>query len=435
MAESLSRELILPATRLGVPPRPSERQLTALAERSADVWSLSPREWATQQVVRLVVAEALRSRLAASVLPADPEQVTLAQAAHLFGPHVGLARQAFQLAVVEAVNAGVPAATDPLRESLRRVGVTGREPMRMVALGLDRLPTRAASQFWSSARTSSTLTAVVGAIAPDSRDVSGLDRSHLARADALVLAGGRTTAVSLGGRPREGGGSWLPVPVALTRRHRGYADEPRRAGDTGIEVGLRAEGWSEVFEVALDAVGASMLQIDLGSRPKGRASGAAEALAQRLVAAKDRTAVEVVASLRAIDPFVLEMFDHEVTSTDVRVAVPVPEDEPFVQLWMSPSALAGPLVTGSADLFFGGGAEVRSHGGKPPAARGTKKAAGAPPSKEGRRGPRPEGRRGGKGRPGRGPAPQPPTSPPPAPEPPAPPAPPAPQSPVDDASA
>lgn len=396
MAESLSRELILPATRLGVPARPSERQLTALAERSADVWSLSPREWATQQVVRLVVAEVLRSRLAAAAtLPADPEQVTLAQAAHLFGPHVGLARQAFQLAVVEAVNAGVPAAADPLRESLRRVGVTGREPMRMVALGLDRLPPRAAQQFWAAARTSSTLTAVVGAIAPDSRDVSGLDRSHLGRADALVLAGGRTTAVALGGRPRETGGSWLPVPVGLTRRHRGHAEEAGRGGqgghrtEHGVEVGLRAEGWSEVFEVALEAVGASMQQLDLGSRPKARGSAAAEALAQRLVAARNRTAVDVVASLRAIDPFVLEMFDHEVTTSDVRVAVPVPEDEPFVQLWMSPSALAGPLVTGAADLFLGGGAEIRSGGGRP----GGRPAAGG--------GSTSSRKRGGKARPGR----------------------------------
>ena len=59
MAESLSRELILPARRLAVPERPSDRQLAAAAARSADEWSTTPREWLTQQVVRLAVAAVL----------------------------------------------------------------------------------------------------------------------------------------------------------------------------------------------------------------------------------------------------------------------------------------------------------------------------------------------------------------------------------------
>ena len=103
------------------------------------------------------------------------------------------------------------------------------------------------------------------------------------------------------------------------------ADELARGGKGGpVEVVLRADGWTEVFETALDSLGAAMHQLDGGNRPKGRMSSVAESLTQRLVAARKRPVAEVVASLRAVDDFVLEMFDHQVAMTDVRVAVPVP---------------------------------------------------------------------------------------------------------------
>ena len=106
-----------------------------------------------------------------------------------------------------------------------------------------------------------------------------------------------------------------------------------------------------------------MRQIDGAGRGPGRNSALADALSQRLVAAKDRTVADVCASLRAIDPLALEMFDHQVTTTVVRVAVPVVEDDAFLQLWMPTSALAGPLFVGAADLFIGAGSDVRV--GKP----------------------------------------------------------------------
>src|SRR5438128_326760 len=103
MVDAVSRELILPALRLDVPPRPSKQQLTALAERSAGQWTTGPLAWATQQVVRLAVAAALQARLAPGpgragedAVPTDPEKVTLARLATLFRPHVGLAAQAFE---------------------------------------------------------------------------------------------------------------------------------------------------------------------------------------------------------------------------------------------------------------------------------------------------------------------------------------------------
>ncbi|WP_340539835.1 hypothetical protein [Nocardioides sp. GXZ039] len=371
MAESLSRELILPARRLGVPPRPSDRQLAVLAERSAEQWSISPRDWGTQQVVRLAVAAVLAAQAERSEV--DLATTSLADAARLFRPHVGLSTQAFRLAVVEAVNAGVPAAADPLRDALRRLGVTGREPLVMVDLGLDRVPGDGA-EFWKQARHSSTVTAVVDGVATGQHrsDLSRLDRRQLGRADALVLAGGKVTAVAIGSTPQPGG-SWVDVPIALTRPHRRSRDEQRgKKGGKGApeprEIVLRGEGWTEVFEIALDALGVAMHQLDTGQRPRGRSSTSIDALAHRLVAARKRTVADVVASLRAIDPMVLEMFDHQVDVTDVRVAVPVLDDDEFGRLWLSPEALAGPLILGSADLFFGGRVETRGPAG--PGGRG-----------------------------------------------------------------
>ncbi|GAA5144143.1 hypothetical protein GCM10023340_11250 [Nocardioides marinquilinus] len=404
MAESLSRELILPATRLAVPGRPSDRHMSVLAERSAGLWTVSPRDWATQQVVRLAVAALLSSR--AEKAGFDPAHVTLGQLAPAFAPHVPLAAQAYRLAVLEAVNAGVPAAADPLRDALRRLGVTGREPLVMVALGLDRVGADGGGdggkQFWQQARTSTTVTALVDAVMAhhgDSHragDVSRLDRRQLARADAVVLAGGRATPVALGTAP-SGGGSWLPIPVALTRP--AAARRPERGGDRGDkgprthEVPLRGEGWTEVFDTALDAVGAAMQQIDQGARSRGRAHGTADALANRLAAARKRTVAEVVESLRDIDPFVLEVFGDEVGVTDVRVAVPVVDDDALAGLWLSPQALAAPLVTGAADLFLGGRAEPRAQGGQ----RGGRGQQGGRP---GAPGPRPGGQPGQPGQPG-----------------------------------
>ncbi len=413
MAESVSREMILPAVRLDVPPRPSEKQVAAFAARSSEEWTTTPRTWVTQQVTRLAVAAILRSRLEQAAatphernpLPAELDQVTLGQLVAWFRPHVGLAGQAFQLGIVEAVNAGVPAAVDPLREGLRRMGVTGRDPLKMVALGADKVPERARGDFWNGVKTAPALTAVVDALLGSAHtgDVSGLDRSQLARADAVVLGGGRATAVSFGTRPREGKKTWLSVPLrfAPAARGRGHAEPPRRGdggrGDGEIEVGLRAGGWTEVFETALDAVGAAMAQLDAGGRPRGRgpASALGEALVQRLVAAKDRSVVEVCASLRAVDPLALEMFDHQVTTTAVRVAVPVVEDDAFMQLWLPTSALAGPLFTGSADLFLGEGAEVKAHGGKPTGNQ-SGKPSGKQSGKTGAKGNQPGGRQGGR---------------------------------------
>ncbi|WP_211348704.1 hypothetical protein [Nocardioides litoris] len=452
MAESLSRELILPARRLSVPEKPSDRQLAAAATRSTDVWTATPREWLTGQVVRLAIAAVIRSQVERSG-EAYADQATLGHVAKLFRPHVRLADQAFRLGVVEAVNAGVPAAADPLRDALRRLGVTGREPLVMVALGLDRVPDGQRDAFWQSVKGSATVTSVIDAIAANhagAADMSGLDRRMLARADAVVLAAGRVTPVSLVHPPAPTGG-WLQVPVALTKPHRPVADRGRGGGKGApagpIEVTLRADGWTEVFETALDAVSVAMHQLDGGSRPKGRSSAVVDSIVSRLLSARKRPVAEVLESLRAVDELVLEMFDHQVTTTDVRVAVPVLEDDAMASLWLSPEALAGPLVTGAADLFLGGRAEPRPQqqgGGRGP----------RPGGGGGGRGPRPGGQPGqpGQGRKGRGgrgqrpaaapaeapPAPEAPRAEAPAPEAPAPEAPaptPAPEAPGPEAPA
>jgi hypothetical protein len=364
MAESLSRELILPARRLSVPEKPTDRQLAAAATRSADEWSATPREWLTAQVVRLAIAAVLKAQVERSG-EAYADQATLGSAATLFRPHVRLADQAFRLGVVEAVNAGVPAAADPLRDALRRIGVTGREPLVMVALGLDRVPAGGGEAFWEAMRGSATVTSVVDAIAANhhgAADMSKLDRRMLNRADALVLAAGKVTPVSLIHPPAPSGG-WLQVPVALTKPHR---PTDRGKGGGPVEVTLRADGWTDVFETALDALSLAMHQLDGGSRPKGRTAPLVDSIVSRLLSARKRPVAEVVESLRRVDEFVLEMFDHQVGMADVRVAVPVLEDDTLAQLWLSPEALAGPLVTGAADLFLGGRSEPRQERGPRP---------------------------------------------------------------------
>ncbi len=392
MVDAVSREMILPALRLDVPPRPSEQQVSAFVELTADTWTSSPREWVTHQVTRLAVAAVLRARLdqAASLpterhpLPGDPEQVTLGELVAAFRPHVGLSAQAFQLGVIEAANAHVPAAVDPLREGLRRLGVTGRDPLKLVALGLDKVPARAAGDFFQGVRSAPALTALVDALAGSDRsDLSGLDRSQLARADAIVLGGGKATAVTIGTPPRgrEGqkGRPWLTVPLAVGRPTRGDGRGGSGSGGgagagggaSSVEVSLKSSGWVEVFETALDAVGSAMAQIDSGGKARlgsrgGRPDPLAEVIAQRLVAAKARTVAGVCASLRELDPLLLEMFDHQVVVTPVRVPVPVVEDDAFLQLWLPSSALAGPLFTGSPDLFLGEGSDVRMSGTRPP---------------------------------------------------------------------
>lgn len=429
MVDAVSREMILPALRLDVPARPSEQQVSAFVAGTADAWTTSPREWLTQQVTRLAVAAVLRARLdqASSLpterhpLPGDPEQVTLAQLVAAFRPHVGLSAQAFQLGVVEAVNAHVPAAVDPLREGLRRLGVTGRDPLKVIALGLDKVPGRATADFWNGVRTAPALTALVDALAGSaSSDLSGLDRSHLSRADAIVLGGGKATAITIGtagGRSRDGqkggsrGAAWLTVPLAVGRGSRGDARGSGAGGSggatgAGVEVGLRSSGWVEVFEAALDAVGSAMAQIDSGGKPRlgsrgGRPDQLAEVISQRLVAAKDRTVADVCASLRDIDLLALEMFDHQVVVTPVRVPVPVVEDDAFLQLWLPSSALAGPLFTGSPDLFLGEGADVRMAGGRPGSRAGGKPGGKSDGRSGGQPGGQPDGKRG-KGPGGRG---------------------------------
>ncbi len=124
-----------------------------------------------------------------------------------------------------------------------------------------------------------------------------------------------------------------------------------------------------------------------------RSNPLAEALTQRLAAARDRRVVDVCASLRAIDPLALEMFDHQVTTSVVRVAVPVIEDDAFLQLWMPTSALAGPLFVGSADLFLGAGSDVRS-----PRPKSTGRPEGRPSGRsEGRAGRRQDGQKSDSG--------------------------------------
>ncbi len=403
MARTLSRELILPALRLAVPPRPTGQQLAALSERSPDVWTLGARELATQQVVRLAVAELLRVQVVRSELATDLDHITVGQVAPLFRPHVDLGGQALRIALIEAVNAGVPAAVDPLREGLKHLGITGREPLRMVALGLDRVPARA-GDFWTGAKTSSTLTAVLDALVSGARgDLSTLDRRHLNRAHALVSAAGRVTPVVVGAPVPDPGGSWLDVPLALTRRQRNAGDGRRPAGPSrGIEVALGADGWTEVFEAALDVVGGAMSQMDGGPRARAR-TGLTSAMTERLVSARGRTVGDVIASLRAVDPFVLELFDHQVTSSEVRVSVPVLEDDRFADLWLSSSALAGPLVTGAVDLFLGGASETRRAAvrggptqggpGKGGEGKGGSGKGGAGKGGAARKGPRPSGSR------------------------------------------
>lgn len=431
MVATATRELILPAIRLDVPDRPTSGPSD---QAGADAWTTTPAEWLFGQVVRLAVAQVLESRLQSidperlqrASLPADPAELTLAKLAGLFRPHVDLAAQAFSVAVVEHLNAGLPALTEPVREGLRRSGVTGRDRIQAIALGLDKVPGRARGEFWKSLGGSAAVTGLVDALATSTggqgtHDVTTLDRSHLARADVVLHAGGRTVGLTVGQPPREDAGSWLRTNLAVNRQ----PSNPLRPG--AVEVVVKPTGWTEVHETALVAVSAAMQEIDLGGRPRGRATGVAAALAGRLAAARQRTVADVLASLRDVDASVRDGYGPQITTTAVRVPVPVVEDEQMMELWLPSSALAGPLFTGAADLFVGPDAEVRSFTRGPKergpqgqgSGSGPRDRGGRPGGGDGRQGPRPgKGRRRkGGGRPEGAPPSAAPSAPPSAPSP------------------
>jgi len=75
--------------------------------------------------------------------------VRLEQLAVVFRPHNGNAGQAFELAVADAVNTGVPAIVDPLREAMKLLGVTDSGPLRMVTVGAEKVPAERQQEFWN----------------------------------------------------------------------------------------------------------------------------------------------------------------------------------------------------------------------------------------------------------------------------------------------
>lgn len=392
--EGDTRELILPSTQLIVPDRPGEKLLAQLSEHSADQWMITAGDWARAQVLRLAIAAVLEAqllhtraeRLDRFDLVANPERVTLAQLAALFRPHNGSAGQAFELAVADAVNAGVAGVVEPIREALRLVGVTEPGPIGMIALGLEKVPADAQRDFWEAVAATlgpdavlrtglrgrpATLATVIRRFSDSTwRSMTtphGVDTerhrqttSQLGRADAMLHGPGWMTPVSFKIQSRHVRYGWRDVPLWITQS--GDESTSIRAesapSDTPLVVVRLAQlGWLTVFNGAVETVYRAMTWIDLGRRPRPSfevghigVSRLVTAAVNRLVEARHRTVGDVCISLRSVDPVAVKLFNDQTAATAARTAAVVVDDDRFAGLWL-PSQGSSPLIVGQRHLF------------------------------------------------------------------------------------
>ena len=393
----VSRDLDLPATELWVPDPPTRDQRIALSNRSAEAWTEGPETWTRNQVLRLALAAVLEAqllhtrteRLTRFSLSSNPEVVTLEQLSALFRPHNGSYGQAFELAVADAVNAGVAEVVDPLREALSLIGVHEEGPLGLVVLGLEKVPPQGRAWFWDEVvanlgegtvlRTGlrgrpASLHTVVRQLAdatwrsmaaPAGVDEHGYRAlvSQLGRADAMLYGSGWLTPVSFKYQWRHIGYPWRHVPIWVTQsgyRTRVQDRRPRGSGVPMVVVSLSSGGWVAIFQDAVETLYAAMRRIDLSSSNAGEYGlGSLTPMVGRLSKARGRTVADVCASLRMVDPLAIEMFNDQIRAHDTRTVAPTVNDDRFSDLWLRPEA-SSPLIVGQRHLFLPSGEGFRA---------------------------------------------------------------------------
>ena len=318
--------------------------------------------WTRIQLTRLAAASVLQarllhvkaSRLEVFNLVRDPERVTLQQLAPLQLVHRGTAGQAFEIAVADAVNRQRPEVTDPIRAGLRLLNLTAEEPLRMIVLGLEKVPIQFRSELWADVRAAlpdngkmrtgmrgrpANVETVISKLAamsaadmqrprtgPDRSQLTERDRrdrdSQLGRADALLACGADLVAVSLKiNRRASRDETWRAVPLwitvgpeAVARPWSASGYGPRQSPRVSVE--LASQGWFALFRDALDAVDLALDQINRDRAISdvlllGTASGwdsptehvpVPLAVAQTMWQLRRETVSQVVAELQRVHP-------------------------------------------------------------------------------------------------------------------------------------
>jgi hypothetical protein len=385
----LGRELILPATRVELPTRPSASSLHDIEEILRDDWTTSAAEWAETAVFRLAIAAVLESsvlntrlaRLQLFDLQQDPSKVTMAELAALFRPHNGSAGQAFELAVIDAVNARVPSVLDPIREALRLLGVEAHS-IEMVALGLEKTRSGGEREFWELVAARVPADAVLRSgmrgkpmsaatvferlaasswrsmTTPAGSDPEMYRRSasQLGRADALLACDRWLVPVSFKVRHTDVRFAWRHVPVWVTHWNRPTEVRMSRLGEEGVplvSVNLRSSGWVSVFLQAVATVYAAMDSIDR-QRPAAsmtRYPPRSRTAVERLRRNADQPVATVCNALRRVDAHAIELYDELTAASEVRTPAAVVDDSRIADLW-TPSRGSAPLIVGERHLFL-----------------------------------------------------------------------------------
>lgn len=360
-------------------------ELLAVGEAS---WELTPDRWVQQQLLRLTLASVLEARLlnvragrlAAFNLSADPEIVTLTQLAALHREHHGTAGQAFELAVADACNAGVPQVTQPLLEALQLLGVSPDAPPRMQVLGLEKIPALYAAEIADQLRTQLPADGMLRTGTPGRpanvdtvlarltqtnwRSVpkpNGYEPqvSQQPRADAMLVSGLAMALVSIKLREtavfRPG---WAGVPIWITLDPGSPTQVYRRneARCPTVVVKLGQGAWSTAFYEALNLLDVVARDVDLGhSTPRrgGRPWGnpIAAPIAFQLGKLRDEPIGAVAHELRRVHPAVLEQAEVDAAVGRSVLEIPILDAVGLHRGWQNESD-HGALFAGQRHLFM-----------------------------------------------------------------------------------
>ena len=385
------------------------RRMKIVADREFSA-GLSPDVWIEQQMLFLATAAVLearllnvrRDRLTAFGLSRDPGLVTLSQLAHLQRPHFGTAGQAFELAVADACNLGVPDVVGPISAALRALGVRDPNRPRMIVLGMEKLAggdpgvleavraalpsgaqlrhgrpgrpanvdttlRRLAHSSWQSMNPvlSGQAYPFQAVITNDGSPVrylheeqAGLHRvSQLRRCDAFVYTETALVPASLkinsSNIPQLG---WMDVPLWITTTRPGEAAiSPRKSAQVPIVVACLngAGGYLPALYRALEVIDVALARIDL-PRSGGPEPEWGYPLVRQLFTRRKEPVAQVVADLRAAShPTATEAFGQSLRSDRVAVAVPTLNAAPVTKGWRVQEFESGLLVA-QRHLFLSG---------------------------------------------------------------------------------
>lgn len=385
-------DLMLPTTTLRLPLGASASDFARLERRSEAQWG-DPYQWRQLQLARLAAASALEARLlhvqgnrlSRYGLSRDPERVTLAQLAGLVRSHHGTAGQAFELAVADAIEEGVPEVVEPVTEALRRLGVRDAEEVRMLVLGLEKVPREVAVKFYADlgemlptdarlhtgrsgarAHQQTVLRRLAEATWATLRDSDAehdeLRRrpvSQLGRADALLYTPTALVPASLKiNSSYLDPWGWRDVPVWITTAGwRGGHTVRRvdRAQHPTYAVELGSDEWLPVFKHGLEAVDLALAYADKGRqlpRMHPFTRTAAGPIARRMVQLADMPIADIVRQLRAVDPLVTELFAERTWTRKSDTEVSVLDAKPLVNAWRQAAEDAA-VIRGQQHLFYG----------------------------------------------------------------------------------